>query len=69
MHNGINLKQWYGTLVSSSLSVIAFGHDSEKLELKWYCDPCPASSGVHVQYYNKHIFHYTVAHVYHSHIG
>ena len=29
--DGTNLKQWYRTLVSSSLSMIAFGRDSEKL--------------------------------------
>ena len=31
MCTGTNLKQWYQTLVSSSLNVVDFGHNSGKL--------------------------------------
>ena len=50
MRDGTNLKQWYLTLVSSSLSVIAFGRDSEKLVQRRISsmgvtrDPCHTSS-------------------------
>ena len=40
--DGTNLKQWYLTLVSSSLSVLAFGRDSEKLVQSGQISPMAA---------------------------
>ena len=42
VRNGTNLKHWYRTLVSSSLSVIAFGHNSEKLVQSGHISPMAA---------------------------
>ena len=42
VRNGTNWKHWYWTLVSSSLSVIAFGHDSEKLVQSGHISPMAA---------------------------